>query len=639
MNGLESLMGGMPPQPQPQRQPQPQPQTQQPQRMAPSAPPQQGSLRSGIAANPPTPQQPSPAVMASALSLVDDDVENLDVNTRIELKNREILNLIKSIERDKQMAQNPMPSTIKEQDEAALAQMGIASLGGPDMSAMMRGGGIIGYQAGGDVENKPFVGPTKSMVDPDVESFLYFYKLYQNALEKGDPQVIARAKGALENFSPATRATAMRMLNDYPQKAMGGQIRGYAPGGDVLSPEEQAAKDAAEYEEMLLEMTGEDLPVTTSEESEFQDILRMMDTERAGELRGEQSELLKLAKADIEANDPNEAQKQAEALYDASMASAMAAQAQREQDLQDLRKARTDRFSEDREKDLRRKKGLAAFAKKGWGGYSEGSMGVEEEFSAGRLQAATDNFKDQGAIVEYLTEQGVKRIDAVQTAREAARAARSGNITAAANMVNSAVVSEDNKVKAAQSELASRRSAQTQIKVAETQTQATKDTDRQRYREAYAASNQDSGRSRNELLVEADERYNSIAAGIAAQSRAAGLDAATTEAVYDAFLDTIAGYNSVLGGIRSPEAQAYQAADAAGKKRIEDALIATLANQYSRVSSALGGSPSGQTALPTPTNTVLPSPANSDDLVVGQQYYDPNGRVGVWNGSRFVPVN
>jgi len=639
MNGLESLMGGMPPQPQPQRQPQPQPQTQQPQRMAPSAPPQQAPLRSGIAANPPRPQQPSPAVMASALSLVDDDVENLDVNTRIELKNREILNLIKSIERDKQMAQNPMPSTIKEQDEAALAQMGIASLGGPDMSAMMRGGGIIGYQAGGDVENKPFVGPTKSMVDPDVESFLYFYKLYQNALEKGDPQVIARAKGALENFSPATRATAMRMLNDYPQKAMGGQIRGYAPGGDVLSPEEQAAKDAAEYEEMLLEMTGEDLPVTTSEESEFQDILRMMDTERAGELRGEQSELLKLAKADIEANDPNEAQKQAEALYDASMASAMAAQAQREQDLQDLRKARTDRFSEDREKDLRRKKGLAAFAKKGWGGYSEGSMGVEEEFSAGRLQAATDNFKDQGAIVEYLTEQGVKRIDAVQTAREAARAARSGNITAAANMVNSAVVSEDNKVKAAQSELASRRSAQTQIKVAETQTQATKDTDRQRYREAYAASNQDSGRSRNELLVEADERYNSIAAGIAAQSRAAGLDAATTEAVYDAFLDTIAGYNSVLGGIRSPEAQAYQAADAAGKKRIEDALIATLANQYSRVSSALGGSPSGQTALPTPTNTVLPSPANSDDLVVGQQYYDPNGRVGVWNGSRFVPVN
>ena len=347
------------------------------------------------------PQQMSPQQMMAGLSVVDDDIEKLDLDipTKIMLKERELLNLAKSIQNDRMMQQQPPMQTINEQQQAQIAQMGIASQA-PNMGSMMRGGGIVGYADGGEVDNRSRqVGPTRDMGDQEIAYFLRAYDMYNAAVARGNPIEIARAKAALENFSGDVRARALMLRSMYPDKLnMGGRVRGYAEGDLVeeepapLSWEEQQQKEL--YDQILSENESYDV----------------------------ENEITRAATE-----------------YDASMKAATEAQQQRQADLEVLRNARAERFGADREKEARRREGLATFAREGWGGYSTGSAAAEERFSAGRLQAATENFQDQGAMVDYLTTQGVNRNTAVEAARSAAMEARRGNLQTAASVINSAV--------------------------------------------------------------------------------------------------------------------------------------------------------------------------------------------------------
>jgi len=274
------------------------------------------------------PGQMSPGQMIAGLSVVDDDIEklNLDIPTKIMLKERELLNLVQSIQNDKMMQQQPPMQTIDDQQKAQVSQLGLAAMGAPDMSNIMRGGGIVGYTGGGRIGKA----------------------------------VRGYAAGDLVEETPAPSPWEERQLDVYEQLM-----------NNTYDVEEEASRAATQY--------------------------------------------------------------------DASMRAAIDAQQQRQTDLNALRNARAERFSAEREKQARRREGLARFAREGWGGYSAGSSEAEERFSTGRLQAATDNFQNQTAVVNYLTEQGVNRNSAIESARNAAMEAKNGNLQSAATIVNNAI--------------------------------------------------------------------------------------------------------------------------------------------------------------------------------------------------------
>jgi len=239
-----------------------------PQRPMP-APPAPAPAAPGAMPAAPLPNNPT-AQAAMGLAQSNLAPYNLDPRTEYTTAVMEAKKILDSAENKlKASYQSPMPPQIAPQVEAEVRQRlgglnlrsGIAAppmpqapvqtggLGGANMPNMMMGGGIVGYADGGytsEIERP--VGPTKDMVDPEVEYFLSAYDAYMDALDRGDATVIARTREILDGFDPDVRLRAMQLRTRYPKKAMGGEIRGYQAGG--LTEEEDA---------MLREMMGEDV--------------------------------------------------------------------------------------------------------------------------------------------------------------------------------------------------------------------------------------------------------------------------------------------------------------------------------------------------------------------------------------------
>jgi len=241
---------------------------------------------------------------------------NLDPRTEYTTAVMEAKKILDSAENKlKSSYQSPMPPQIAPQVEAEVRQRlgglnlrsGIAApnrpaitampqtpaqnggLGGASMPNMMMGGGIVGYADGGYAsEMERPVGPTKDMVDPEIEYFLNAYDAYMDALDRGDAVVIARTREVLDSFDPDVRLRAMQLRTRYPKKAMGGEVKRYQAGG--LTKEE---------EDMISEMTGEDVdpilnlqPATNTREEALR---RMMEIAGADPVPYEKTELEKAA--------------------------------------------------------------------------------------------------------------------------------------------------------------------------------------------------------------------------------------------------------------------------------------------------------------------------------------------------------
>jgi hypothetical protein len=357
------------------------------------------------------PQMPqmSPQQMMAGLSVVDDDIEKLDLDapTKLMLKERELINLASSIQNDKMMQQQPPMSTINDQQQAQIAQMGIASAA-PAMNNMMMGGGIVGFAEGGD---------------PEIEQYIRLDELFRKYEAEGNVVGAANVKeemDLMEVNNPSLRAEAMQQAT---------RDAGFDPEVELdLGP--QAKKDLpTKSGKPIKKYAGEDGSLVESDE----------DVDVTPWYEQQQQALYEQMMADVETYNPEAEEQKAMDLFETSMADADAAQAVRQADLDAVRAQREERFSPEREQKRRRSAALSAFAKEGFGAYAPASLAVEEEFSAGRLQAASDNFQNQNEIVTYLRERGVNQSDAVNAARTAAIDARRGNLQSAKDVINSAV--------------------------------------------------------------------------------------------------------------------------------------------------------------------------------------------------------
>jgi hypothetical protein len=418
----------------------------------------------------------------------------------------------------------------------------------------------------------------KDPMAEQLKRFMELQDLYEARKAAGaEQEELRRIEQELASYSNVVRNIEADAARARAGMAMGGQVKGYQPGGQV------------EYDYM----SDPNLYVPTEVEQPDEDILKFA-RERMG--RDPEAEALAAGERLRELTGAEDLMKQ------------------REEATAKLEAQRASRFSPEMERKRMVRQGLAGLAEKGLGGFGAGYTAEEERIAGEKLSAAEASVADMDKLIGELRDLGLSQFEAEKQARD---------------MVEEGV---DQGLSTAQAVLASRRQAETALadresreRVAEMQTAATLESARRPTDFMNEIGIRvDALQAANPSLSDIDARQQALEERIEAQTQAqlavAGIRADSLElqrlqAAYAAAADKLARRTDLMG---NPEA--YNAEfDAEVKKIIQDL---------------------GSSAAPTgngSTSTYAPMPTDRSQLVPGTIYATPRGNAR-WNGTAFETV-
>lgn len=219
--------------------------------------------------------------------------QSVDPQLKYALALQQAAKLVEAAARERDMAQQmPTPANVVGQMETSLAKrlapgvqmqgqrsmqmrnraaMGLPAQAAPNL-ARMAGGGIVGYQEGGDVEGKstqaPMMGDENQRrapyLDPALEKFLIELEALNAQKDAAFPQEKDLFEQKIQDLIDTTSPRVKRLASDsafgLPKKsgmAMGGAIKGYASGGEIKDYLASMGRDIADFTEAQLDAIGQ----------------------------------------------------------------------------------------------------------------------------------------------------------------------------------------------------------------------------------------------------------------------------------------------------------------------------------------------------------------------------------------------
>ena len=219
--------------------------------------------------------------------------QSVDPQLKYALALQQATKLVEAAARERDMAQQmPTPANVVGQMETSLAKrlapgvqmqgqrsvqmqnraaMGLPGQAAPNL-ARMAYGGIVGYQEGGDVENKNPQAPMTSgenqrrapYLDPALEKFLIELEALNAQKDAAFPQEKDLFEQKIQDLIDTTSPRVKRLASDsafgLPKKsgmAMGGAIKGYASGGEIKAYLASMGRDIADFTEAQLNAIGQ----------------------------------------------------------------------------------------------------------------------------------------------------------------------------------------------------------------------------------------------------------------------------------------------------------------------------------------------------------------------------------------------
>ena len=636
MNGLQSLMQGMP----------------QGQQGMPQG--QQGMPQQGMPQGMPQPQQapamPNDPRMGAAMGLVDDSIEkfNLDPQTEVLMLQNQALALLQAADNVGKMSAPQQDTNIKEQTTQGIAGMlqslapgmqqrgqqmqqaqarppmpqqaqarppmgGMPSMGAPNMRGMANGG-IVGYAGpdGSQVGMKPTLGavPPSAVGDEQIKQFAAQYTALQAGLAAATtPEDKAQSQRLIQDLirdMGNQHATVMQYIDStkgfVAPRTSGmarGGIIGYRPGGEVKGyagpngsqvgydyskdPNLYAPTEIAQPDDAILEFARKQMQRDAGAEA-------VTAGERLRELTGAEDLMAQRTKAQ-------------EAL-----------QAQREA-----------RFNPEESKRRRWQAGLAGLAERGLGGFGAGRTAEMDKILGEKLSAAEASVADMDKLISELRELGMGQFEAEKQAREMVEKGVNQGLSASAAVADSRQRARDAAANRITQERGQDMTAETQRYVADA----------------------------NAARTSAQER---AIAALMAEAMAAGVPISEAQATRDYFgmqpsmysvgqrgdeallrlrqqigedVDKLLRIGEMDFGLGGPEARAYREAEAAGdgshitfRQNIIDQRVAAAESG----SAPAGGSSTGPTE--ELTSSTVPTEGN---------LYTRNGVTYIYTNGAFTP--
>lgn len=219
--------------------------------------------------------------------------QSVDPQLKYALALQEATKMVEAAARERDMAQQmPTPANVVGQMETSLAKrlapgvqmqgqrsmqmqnraaMGLPGQAAPNL-ARMAGGGIVGYQEGGDVEGKstqaPMMGDENQRrapyLDPALEKFLVELEALNAQKDAAFPQEKDLFEQKIQDLIDTTSPRVKRLASDsafgLPKKsgmAMGGTVTGYASGGEIKAYLASMGRDIADFTEAQLDAIGQ----------------------------------------------------------------------------------------------------------------------------------------------------------------------------------------------------------------------------------------------------------------------------------------------------------------------------------------------------------------------------------------------
>ena len=422
----------------------------------------------------------------------------------------------------------------------------------------------------------------KDPMAEQLKRFMELQDLYEARKAAGaEQEELRRIEQELASYSNVVRNIEADAARARAGMAMGGQVKGYQPGGQV------------EYDYM----SDPNLYAPTQVEEPDEDILKFA-RERMG--RDPEAEALAAGERLRELTGAEDLMKR------------------REEATAALEAQRASRFNPEMERKRLIRQGLAGLAEKGLGGFGSGYTAEEERIAGEKLSAAEASVADMDKLIGELRELGMSQFEAEKQARD---------------MVEEGI---DKGMTTAQAVLASRRQAETALMQSET---TRRGQDIQAETSRAVANIQTSGSQFGRSLgirMEDLRRNNPDLSQTEIESRAlnslvddelrvglARLGVSRDDQNRKEINDSIAAATEMLtkgiGGLTlSPEELQTQIFDLA--KKIRDDLYGSAA-------------PTGNGS----TSTYAPMPTDRSQLVPGTIYATPRGNAR-WNGTAFETV-
>jgi hypothetical protein len=424
----------------------------------------------------------------------------------------------------------------------------------------------------------------KDPMAEQLKRFMELQDLYEARKAAGaEQEELRRIEQELASYYNVVRNIEADAARARAGMAMGGQVKGYQPGGQV------------EYDYM----SDPNLYAPTQVEEPDADILRF-------------------AREQMNRDAGAEAITAGERLRELTGAEDL--MAQRKEATAALQAQREARFNPEMERKRLIRQGLAGLAEKGLGGFGSGYTAEEERIAGEKLSAAEASVADMDKLIGELRELGMSQFEAEKQARDTVES----NVRQGMSTAQAVTTARRQAADAAEGRDVQRRgqdiTAETQRYVADQGLKRTSAQDRGV--KALMDEAEVAGKPISE--AEALRQYFGMQAsmqGVLQRGAAAEQDAAM--AARERALERI----DIIG----PDNVGYRQAQREGKGQ------EFLNNIINEERAASGLPPLGTSASAT-SSGALPMPQSAAEAVVGQVYRLPDGSLRRWNGTSLVPV-
>lgn len=467
-------------------------------------------------------------------------------------------------------------------------------------------GGIVGYEDGGDVEEKD---PMQSQIQADAERYQALREALTTATTAEDRQQVQAlldeliAKMTRDN----THALVMQYIDSTKESMAGGGIVSFAEGDQVRIPPLDVGKFAQMQRQagFLGSANAPRTLGTLEEEDELSELETIIQEQAIADLDRDIDAEQDTAQADYERFmlTPEET---------AGMEAAQAA----------LQTLRQERFSPEEMRKRKTRAGLRGGARKGLGGFAEGVAGEEEAIFEERVTTGQEEIENYTTLIAQLREDGLGRIEARTKAREIVEAAKTRGMSTAqalAAAVDARRTGELNRASSLEiAQLyANRASGQT------SDFQRQMDNNLLVLRSKYPNATQADLVQEAQRLVYLEDRTSSLITALGRQTATlVDIDLAEQQSIQEQMASSL--FRSL-----NPEQQVE--------------LLNTIRDTFERmrrmVRASTAGAPTDISSSPlTPnqaTGGAIPLPDDEADLVVGQLYITNLGPA-TWNGTQFT---
>ena len=573
-----------------------------------------------------------------ALSLVDNDVENLGLDDKLVagMKLAEANELLQSANQVLAPTEAPVISQLMAsvpQDAAMVASQlqsgpmggGMAGMPAPNMNRMADGG-IVGYAEGGKTKDAPFLSPSSE--EAQRQRYLKLKDLEAKFLAEGNQEGLRNIRRELMNYEGSTAAQAPAPTPENTAGMVGGGIVSFVKGGETGFPDLNKDGEVTQADILMgrgvvdkkeggiVGYAGPDGSFVTDRDVYGDQLLvadETTDEDIYGDQLVEQVTDIVAGRERVEATPMAEKSADQLALEEVALGQAqrnvedeVAAVSRRFDEETELTKARADqRAAEQRRRELRDSRfddkqqlrrelraGLLGTAERGLGGFGKGVMEEQDAIYAERLAAAEQDVTVMDKITATYQQLGLSKFEAEQRARKNVQDGIGRGLTSGAALVNAQRTAENAFANRQTQARTTQRGQDVQVDVAEIYGSRGSDTNEASFVKDYKQAKRDAGSEKTDaqLRVAAVREYKSITGLITASGREFSEVNELYKQANDLFQDTI-------GAFGSPEYRAYNQADADGKITLKNQFIQQYINNaptmegYGAGAGSAGGNP------------------------------------------------